>query len=400
MRIHLKHLNKFKDRHGKWHVLLRIPGCKSVALHEPIGSPAFMTEYEAGVKTATDAYMAEHGDLPDAVKPKTEKGKKAVQAVRKGGAEDRTIKALGKLYDDLIVKPISNEGTKKKKRLTLDAIVREHGHRSAVLLEFVHVAKMHADMADKPGAANNRLRILSEMMDLAGPDRLKWRTGNPCAKVSYYKGGHHATWTMEQLDAFEKRWALGTPERTAYEIMAWTSVRISDAFLLRWSQYRELPAEKRTDDIWGWIIVSQKKADDENQDRTLNIPVPPELAEALAAWRDALRSTERKIPGLGLGDSTILVTQHGKTFSQGSISKWFAEKIAAAGLPEKCVAHGLRKSAARGMAEGMASTKAIQAVTGHRNLKEIELYTEAADQKRLAPAGVRALRSYRKGEGG
>lgn len=383
MRITLKHLNRFTDRHGRARCYLRVPGCKAVELKEPIGSPAFMTEYNNAL-----------AGLPaEVTQPK------AGKAATSGGPADRTIKALGKLYDDLILKGIKNAGTKKKKRLTLDAIVREHGHRSAVLLDYVHVAKMHADMAEKPGAANNRLRILSEMMDLAGPDRLKWRTGNPCAKVSAYKGGHHHTWTIEQLEAFEKRWALGTPERTAYEIMAWTSVRISDAFLLRWTQYQELPRWTMQDDIAGWLVIQQKKADDENQDRTLNIPVPPELAAALAAWRDALRSTERKVPGLALGDSTILVTQHGKPFSQGSISKWFAEKIEAAGLPEKCVAHGLRKSAARGMAEGMATNKAIQAVTGHRNLKEIELYTEAADQKRLAPAGVRALRSYRKREG-
>lgn len=381
MRIHLKHLNRFTDRHGRPRCYLRVPGCKAVELKEPVGSPAFMTEYNNAL-----------AGLPvEVTQPK------AAKAAGNGGPADRTIKALGKFYDDLVLSAISNPGTLKKKRLTLDAIVREHGHRSAVLLDYVHVAKMHADMKAKPGAANNRLRILSEMMDLAGPERLKWRVGNPCAKVSPYKGGHHATWTLDQLAAFEKRWPLGTVERTAFEIMSWTSVRIGDAFLLRWSQYQELLADKRTEDIAGWLVVQQVKADDENQDRTLSVPVAPELAVALSAWRDTLRSTERKVPGLARGDSTILITQHGKPFSQGSISKWFAEKIAAANLPAKCVAHGLRKSACRGMAEGEASNQAIKGMSGHRNSALVDLYTQAAEQPKLAAVGVKALRKYRKG---
>ena len=49
--------------------------------------------------------------------------------------------------------------------------------------------------------------------------------------------------------------------------------------------------------------------------------------------------------------------------------------------------HGLRKAAARRLAEAGCTEKEIAAVTGHTTLKEVARYTRAADQRRLA-AGV------------
>jgi len=70
---------------------------------------------------------------------------------------------------------------------------------------------------------------------------------------------------------------------------------------------------------------------------------------------------------------------------------WMAGKIEAAGLPHRCVTHGLRKAAARRLAEAGCSSKEIAAITGHKSLKEVERYTHAADQERLAVAAVRRL---------
>jgi integrase len=61
-----------------------------------------------------------------------------------------------------------------------------------------------------------------------------------------------------------------------------------------------------------------------------------------------------------------------------------ADRIADAGLPERCVTHGLRKAAARWLAEAGCSTREIAAITGHATLREIERYTAKAEQARLA----------------
>ena len=54
-----------------------------------------------------------------------------------------------------------------------------------------------------------------------------------------------------------------------------------------------------------------------------------------------------------------------------------------AALPRRCTFHGLRKAAARRFAELGCSANEIAAWTG-QSLREVERYTRAADQARLA----------------
>ena len=68
-----------------------------------------------------------------------------------------------------------------------------------------------------------------------------------------------------------------------------------------------------------------------------------------------------------------------------------AERIDHADLPRRCVTHGLRKAAARRLAEAGCSAHEIAAITGHRTLKEIERYTRGAEQARLAAAAIRRM---------
>jgi hypothetical protein len=54
--------------------------------------------------------------------------------------------------------------------------------------------------------------------------------------------------------------------------------------------------------------------------------------------------------------------------------------------------HGLRKTAARMLAEVGCSAHRTASVTGHKSAAEIEpYYTKAADQKRLASASIHRL---------
>jgi len=45
--------------------------------------------------------------------------------------------------------------------------------------------------------------------------------------------------------------------------------------------------------------------------------------------------------------ATLLTTSFGKEFTDKGFSNFMAEKIGEAGLPDRCVTHGLRKAAAR-----------------------------------------------------
>lgn len=61
-----------------------------------------------------------------------------------------------------------------------------------------------------------------------------------------------------------------------------------------------------------------------------------------------------------------------------------------AGIPG-CSAHGLRKSAARRLAEAGCTMHEIMAITGHKSLKEVERYTRAVDQRANADVAMRKV---------
>ena len=48
-KVKLKYVHIFRDRHGRRHVYLRIPGQKAVPLSGAVGSPEFMLAYQAGI---------------------------------------------------------------------------------------------------------------------------------------------------------------------------------------------------------------------------------------------------------------------------------------------------------------------------------------------------------------
>jgi integrase len=69
-----------------------------------------------------------------------------------------------------------------------------------------------------------------------------------------------------------------------------------------------------------------------------------------------------------------------------------------AGLPERRKAHGLRKAAARRLAEAGCSVSEIAASTGHKTLAEVERYSRAADQQRLARQAIQRQPENRSGK--
>jgi integrase len=67
----------------------------------------------------------------------------------------------------------------------------------------------------------------------------------------------------------------------------------------------------------------------------------------------------------------------------------------AAGLPKRCVVHGLRKAAARRLAEAGCTPHEIMSITGHTTLKEVTRYTDAVNRERLARSGMARLKEAR-----
>jgi integrase len=118
----------------------------------------------------------------------------------------------------------------------------------------------------------------------------------------------------------------------------------------------------------GWLTFTQVKNGRRNPVK-LSIPIVPQLQAII----DASPS----------GDLTFIVNEFGRPFSDAGFGNRFRKWCDEAGL-RNCSAHGLRKASASRLAELGCSPHVIQAITGHRTLKEVERYTRAADQKRLA----------------
>src|SRR5262245_47152071 len=76
-----------------------------------------------------------------------------------------------------------------------------------------------------------------------------------------------------------------------------------------------------------------------------------------------------------------------KPFTAAGFGNWFRDRCDEAGLPNHCAAHGLRKAACRRLAEAGCSANIIAAISGHTTLREVERYSKAADQERLARQG-------------
>lgn len=74
-------------------------------------------------------------------------------------------------------------------------------------------------MADRPAAANNLVKVLRALMTFAVSRG--WRPDDPNAGIKALKtatAGHH-TWSEAEIAAFEAKWAVGTRERLAFDLM-------------------------------------------------------------------------------------------------------------------------------------------------------------------------------------
>jgi|SRR5215475_9637214 len=142
---------------------------------------------------------------------------------------------------------------------------------------------------------------------------------------------------------------VGSKPRLALALLLYTGQRRSDVVSMGRQHIRD-----------GVLQVRQVKTGAE-----LMIPVHAELAKVL---------------GETSGDMTFLTTQFGKRFTAAGFGNWFHEECNDAGLLH-CSAHGLRKAAARRLAEAGCTEHQIAAITGHASLREVARYTKAADQR-------------------
>jgi integrase/recombinase XerD len=347
MQIRLKYLVEDVDRHGNVRRYVRIKGRRKVRIQGQPGSEAFMTAYAAAVEGA-EAESPRHAVAPGSFR--------FLCSAYFASPDFRALDPSTQHWRRRALEEIS-ESTPK-------GSTRKRGTLPVALMEPKHVRELRDEKADKPGAANERLKALHALFRFAV--EAQHVTHDPTRDVALikYRTRGHPSWTLEDVARFEARHPIGSKARLAMALLLYTAGRREDAVRLG-------PQHVRA----GRIKYTQAK----NEHRCpahMDIPLHPDLA----AMIDATPSGALAFP----------VNTHGRPFTPHGFGKWFRLRCNEAGLPH-CSAHGLRKAAAGRLAEQGATPHEIMSITGHRTLQEVERYTRAARQAKLADQAMDRL---------
>jgi integrase len=338
-RIKLRYINEYVDRQGKVRRYFRRRGGHAIPLPGLPGSIEFMTAYQAALAVVSPPPPSPRHVIAG-----------SLAAVAAGYLRSADFANL-------------SPSSQRSYRVALKPILAAHGHR--LVRDLPKEAARHVIEeigATRPGMANLTRAVLSKIIAYAVEVGI--RPDNPFAGLKRYRLGTYHTWTDAEIAQFERRWPLGTRERLAFALLLYTGQRGGDVVKML-----------RSDIVDGRIRVAQDKAR-KGTTNELMIPIHPALARALQA-------------GPVVGMTHIITDARGRPLR--SLTELIEAALKRAGLPARCVAHGLRKAALRRLAEHGSTTKEIAAVSGHRSLSEIERYTARADQAGLAKAAIGKL---------
>lgn len=331
MRLKIKYLHTYTDRHGRQRIYYNRPGHKKIPLPGPIGSPEFLAAYE---------------------KAKGSKPKLLPKVI-----PDSYRDLLNHYYASPEFLNLASSTQKDRRRVYekqaqwFDNPVRDMTRADAkeCLGKFAH----------KPGAGNKFLKYFKTLWNFAV--EIEMINSNPLARLKGFKPGKgFHSWEESEIQQFEARHPIGSKARLAMALMLYTGQRRSDVVKMGWQNV--------IDDS---INVTQQKTGTD-----LSIPIHP----ALWAVLDFIPK----------GQPTFLQTEWGKPFAVAGFGNWFRERCNEAGLPQ-CSSHGLRKAMARRLAEAGCSNQVIKSITGHSQDKEVSHYTKGASQKKLAKQAIDQL---------
>ncbi|MCJ2184093.1 site-specific integrase [Novosphingobium sp. 1949] len=270
-------------------------------------------------------------------------------------------------FDDLIVRFYESRNwkeirasTREQYRGQLDRFRKQHGHRPVATVRTRHIQIILDGMIETPVAANNLRKRLKQLMNFAISE--EFRTDNPvlATRALKVRSAGFPDWSEEDIARFEATHEIGSKARVAFDLALFTAQRKADIRLMGPS-----------DIVRGKIKVRQEKTEKE-----LLIPLHPCLAASLM-----------KIPG---SQETFIQNNKGQPYTIDSFGMWFKRRCLEAGIKGKSM-HGLRKSAARRLAEVGLSNQIIKSITGHSSDAEVARYTAGARQARMAETGIGAL---------
>jgi integrase len=362
METDLPYLERDEDRHGNERIYVRRSG-KRIRIRETEGTPAFAKAYAEAVEKL-DAQ-----NLPRATK--------ALPTHAKG-----TLGWLGAQYfvskgdDEFLSLDKDSQRARRNNleecfRVTLSDEDKDPMGNCPLKYFSAQKAKRMIEAVDGPGARTNRRKHLSALCSWGVENN--HLSSNPVRDIKAgraAKGSGYYTWLIEDVEQFLAFHQKGTKARLALGLLLFSGSRRQDVVSLG-KQHCRGPSP---DVLGDWIRYVPKKTIKKRR-TVVQKPMLPLLKEIIAYSP--------------CGSLTFLQTEYGKPFTEAGFGNWFRDRCDEASLPQ-CTAHGLKKAAATIAAENGATDRQLMAMFDWDSPRMAEVYTRAAEQKRLA-GGAMAL---------
>lgn len=356
------YVTSFKDRHGKQRLRFRRKGYPDGYFKSALGTEEFREEYhrfnkpEAIAQAAREAaelrtipgtvadLRRQYYAVPTRLGPTVTTQEKIRSVLDRGffdGREDRPVRDIRFDHLEAIIE-------KRRVKFKNEETGRHEGGIEAARKLKKELVRLFAFAAKKEMVRESPMLHVGSVT--AGPDERS-------------KGFH--SWSEAEIAQYRAKHPLGSKARLAMELILWTDQRSIDSMHLGRQHIKE-----------GRFQITQTKTN-----MTLTLAIAPQLLAAITAMPHSAENM------------CFLVNDWQRPFSRKGFGNKFRDWCDQAGLPH-CSAHGLRKATLRRMAELEMSNKSMKSVSGHVKDDEIELYTKAANQERLARSAIQQLSDW------
>jgi integrase len=182
------------------------------------------------------------------------------------------------------------------------------------------------------------------------------------------KGKGFPAWTRDDVEAYKRKFSLGTRQRVWLDVLLYTGPRRGDAAIIGKQHERDIVAPD------GSVSrVVQFKTEKSGELVTVTLPILPILQKTLDAGPT--------------GDLAWICGARGKPFAKESFGNEFSEAARQAGIKKS--AHGVRKIAATIAAENGATGPELDAIFGWVDGgRTSAIYIREANRIRLAAQGL------------
>lgn len=333
------HLHRTKNRHGTpvWYVQVK-RGAPKIRIREEYGTPAFDAAYLAAITSA-----------PKVKKPEIRASKGTLEwawmLYKQSGAWQNAI----------------SNATRGQRENIMKHVLKSAGSEPLSSIDDVAINEGINRRAKTPSQAKNFKQTMNQFFTWL--KKAKIVSENPVEGAELPKRpktGGFKEWSVEDVEQYEKRWSLGTRERVMLDVYMYTGLRRGDAAIVGKQHVRG-----------GTISLQTEKTG-----QRVDIPM--------------LAVLQRTLDAGPTGDLSFNCTKARRPWVKESLGNAFKDACKLAGIKDKA-AHGLRKAAATRAADNGATAHELMAIFGWKDIKEAEIYTRAADRKRLAAGAMTKL---------